>query len=241
MASIARWGGLQFADNEVNLVNISRTSKYSERNRRLQNIVTMQCFGEILGDLSTQLSRITEIENGLKQDGKDFRYEVNSTLAHSMLNGSDCISGTRIVARSFPRGDAAELSNRRSFSFTVQGIYDAVDDDLVSWQETVETIGDGGPRFYVLESAIGIPVAIYTANNTIVTYRQTGMAVGYSAHPIPPGPVNPAGELRPQRRITRMSGKQMGNGIKFFPVKWSYLMFRDPATFGSQDFLPVSK
>src|SRR5687768_10807000 len=128
MASVAKYGGYPFADNEVNLVRLHQESKYSQRNKRIQTIRSVQCFGEILGELSTQLTRIAEIENALKQDNQEFRYEVNGSIAHSLLL-SGCISGTRVVQRSFPKGDAAELTNRRSFSFTIQGVYDAVDDD----------------------------------------------------------------------------------------------------------------
>lgn len=247
MASICKWGGYEFASNEVNLVTVNRHAKYSERNRRLQNIISMQCYGEIQGELSTQLSRMADIENALKNDGRDFRYEVNGSLAHSMLNSGDCISGTRIVQRSFPKGDAAELANRRSFSFTVQGIYDAKEgDDLVSWQETVEVIGNGGPDFFVLRGA-GSPVAIFTAPVTEQRIRQTGSAVGYAAYPTPPGYVGGTGpngtvtEYGPAQRIIRSNPKQLGNGYRFWPIRWYYQGVHDPSTFGNVSFLPNNR
>lgn len=247
MASIAQWGGYAFSDNEVNLVTVSRTSQYSQRNKRMQQLVTMQCFGEIQGELATQLSRIAEIENALNQDGKDFRYLVNGSQAHAMLNNSECISGTRIVARSFPKGEGAELVNRRSFSFTVQAIYAAAgNEDLISWQEQVEVIGNGGPDFFVLQGT-GSPVAIITATNTPVKIRQSGMAVGYAGYPIPPGYVGgeaPSGtvtEYGPGRRIIYLSAKQMGNGFRFWPIRWYYQGVHDPSIFGNKSFLPVNK
>ena len=244
MASVAQYGGITFQDNEVNLVTVSSVAKYSDRNRRLQHLVTMQCFGEIqLDTVANIISRANSYDAGLKVNGLDFRYTVGGTLAHAMLNGSDCISGTRVVQRSFPKGDGTELANRRSFSFTVQALYDAIDDDLVSWQETVETIGDGGPRFFILEDAVGgPPVRIITAIRTIVTYRQSGMAVGYSAYPTPPSAgAGGSGILTPASRITKMSARQMGNGLRFYPIKWSYLMYNDPSTYGVPDIQPVSK
>jgi len=242
MASVATWGSTSFADNEVNLVNVNTTSRFSQRNRRLQNIVSMQCFGEIqAANVALIVAQANAYDAALSVNNQDFRYTVAGSIAHAMLNDSSCLSGTRIVQKSFPKGDGTELANRRSFSFTVQAVYDAVDDDLVSWQESVETVGDGGPRFFILESALTVPVGIVTANNTVVAYNQRGMAVGYSAYPTPPGPVNPAGEMRAARRITRMSAQQLGNGLRFFPIKWSYVMYRDFASFGPAEFLPFSQ
>lgn len=244
MASIARWGGYSFEDNEVNLVTFSQLAKYSERNRKIQVIRSMQCFGEIQGALATQLTRMADIENALKNDGRSFYYEVGGSIAHSLLNSSDCISGTRIVQRSFPKGDPAELANRRSFSFTIQAIYDAASgDDLVSWQETVETIGNGGPDWYILRGT-GSPVAIFTSPVTEVRIRQTGAAVGYSAYPIPPGYVGGTGpngtvtEYGPAQRIIRSTPKQLGNGFRFWPIRWYYQGAHDPSTFGIATFTP---
>lgn len=247
MASVATYGGYAFSDNEVNLVTVSEVKKYSERNRKLQKIVSMQCFGEIQGELATQLTRMADIENALKNDGRDFRYTVNGSLAHSMINSGDCISGTRIVQKSFPRGGQAEFANRRSFSFTVQAVYDAASgDDLVSWQETVEVIGNGGPDFYILRSEY-VPVAITTSPFTEVRIRQSGMAVGYNSYPIPPGYVGgtgPAGtvtEYGPARRITKSTPKQLGNGFRFWPIRWYYQGVHDPATYGPVEFNPTNR
>lgn len=245
MASVATYGGYSFEDNEVNLVTVNEIKKYSERNRKLQRIISMQCFGEIQGTASAQISRMADIENALKNDGRDFRYYVGGLLAHSMTNSGDCASGVRVVQKSFPRGDGAEFANRRSFSFTVQAIYDALSgDDLVSWQETVEVIGNGGPDFYILRSEY-VPVAITTSPFTEVRIRQSGMAVGYNSYPVPPGYVGgtgPAGtvtEYGPARRITRTTPQQMGNGLRFWPIRWYYQGVHDPATFGDISFNPT--
>lgn len=245
MTSIAKWGGYAFDNNEVNLVTFTEVKRYSERNRKLQAIRSIQCFGEIQGSLATQLSRIADIENALKNDGRDFRYEVDGSQAHALLNSNDCISGTRIVSKNFPRGDGAEFANRRSFSFTVQAIYDAVSgDDLISYQETVETIGNGGPDWFIIRGT-GSPVAIITSPVTEVRIRQSGMAVGYAAYPTLPGYVGGTGpsgtvtEYGPGRRVSYMTPKQLGNGFRFWPVRWYYQGAHDPSTFGSQSFLPT--
>jgi hypothetical protein len=247
MASVTRWGGYSFDDNVVNLVQFSRMTKYSERNKRLQYIVSAQCFGELQGTLTEQLEDMAAMENALRQEGQSFYYSVNDSIVHSILNTADCISGTRIVQRSFPKGDGAEFANRRSFSFTVQAIFDATSgEDLISWQETVELIGNGGPDFYVVRTAFN-PIAIITSPITEIKIRQTGLAVGYTSYPIPPGYVGgaaPSGtvnEYGPAHRIIRQTPKQMGNGFRFYPIRWYFQGIHDPSTFGAVDYLPTNR
>jgi hypothetical protein len=53
--------------------------------------------------------------------------------------------------------------------------------------------------------------------------------------------VNPEGHFGYLQEITRISGRQVGNGIRFYTTKWQYRMGRDVALFGPADFLPTSK
>jgi len=242
MASFCRFGGFSFEENEVNLVNVNKQTTFSQRGRRLQRTETAQCFGEIQGDSAGEIiGRIPVIEQALRNVGVDFTYGVSGGTPHVIRHSGDCVSAVRCVNYSFPKGDGAELVTRRSFSFTVQAVYDACDEDLIYWQETVQTIGTGGPRWYVLETIDDIPRAIFTAQKTAVTYKQTGMAIGYTAYPDEPGPLNPAGEMEAARSIIRSNAQQLGNGLRFYPIRWSYTMYRDPSTFGQLDIFPTSK
>jgi hypothetical protein len=247
MGSICRWGAYSFDENVVNLVNFSRIARYSERNKRMQYVVSAQCFGEFQGTLAEQLADMAALENALNQDGQSFYYSVNDSIVHSILNTADCVSGTRIVQKGFPKGDGTEFANRRSFSFTVQAVFDASSgDDLISWQESVEMIGNGGPDFFILRTSSN-PVAIITSPATEVRVRQTGLAVGYSTYPIPPGYVGgtaPGGtvtEYGPSRRIIRSTPKQLGNGFRFYPIRWYFQGVHDPLTFGVVNFLPTNR
>lgn len=241
MASVAAWAGYTFQDNEVNLVTLSKQKQYSPRRKRIQEIVTARCQGQILADtMATFTSRITEIENALKNDYGNFTYTIGGTQGHALLNDSSCVSGTKIIQRDFPHGDGSEFATRRTFSFTVQGTYDSAEDDLVSWQESIEVIGTGGPKFVILET-VDRPYAMYVSNASVQYFQQSGMAVGYASHPSFPGPNGAGLEFLDRRRETRMSGRQLGNGIRFYPIRWNYMMCRDPTNFGEITSLPISK
>lgn len=229
-------------DNEVNLVTVAVQTRFSPRNQKLSQTKTISLFGEIqASSVSAIITRINELETAYSQDNLDFRYTVNGSLAHSLLNDSTNVSGTSVASRSFPRGDGAELATKRSFSIVIQATYDVPSGtDLVSWTESIETIGTGGPKFQLIETVYA-PVALYTTINSAQFYQQTGMAVGYSSYPAPPGPVNEAGEYLDRRRITRVSGRNMGSQIRYFTTRWSYFMVRDVGTFGQFDPFPTSR
>lgn len=242
MASVATYGGYPHPDNEVNLVSLDVQTIYSPRNKRLAQRKTVSLYGEIQDtSLSAILTRIQAIENAYSQDNLDFRYTVNGSLSHSLLNNGQCLSGVKVLRRpSFPQGDATELVNKRTFAIVLQATYDAAETDLVSWTESIETIGTGGPKFQIVETEF-LPVAVYSTINSAQYYHQIGTAIGYSGYPNPPGPVNPDGEFLDRRRITRVSGRNMGNQIRHFTTRWSYFMVRDVGTFGQVDFFPTSQ
>lgn len=242
MASVAQIGGFTHADNEINLVSVSYRTRYSPRNKKLTKTVTMSLFGQLLGATTTAINdRANTVYNAYQQDYKDFRYTVGGILCHQLLNSADCVSGVKVLAHSFPRGDGSELCTERSFSATLQATYDTAETDLVAWTESIETIGTGGAKFFVVDTAFG-PIAIYTSIASAQYYVQTGQAVGYKNYPEPPGPCNPAGEFQDRRRITRIGGRNMGNDqLRFFTRKWSYFMGRDISQFGSADFVPISQ
>ena len=249
MAAVATLGGHTLEDDEVTLVSVSKRPHYSPRNRRLSRTITMHVVGEILGTTSDAIiTKIAAIENALREDNRDFRLTINGTLAHQLINSGDCISGIRVIAADFPRGEPDELATVRTFSFALEATYDAVNDDLVSWHESIEKVGTGGPRFFIVETADYSPFAAITTLRSVVSFHQTGEAVGYANYPAPPTPVisvpsggTIVGELEPVRKITHISGQQMGNALRFFTTRWSYTMFNDPSSFGAVDFLPTSK
>ena len=242
MASLATYGSFSHEPNEANLVSMSSQVRFGPRNKTLSQTKTVSLFGEIQASSVTAIiSRINEIETAYSTNRLDFRYTVDGSLAHSLLNGGSS-SGVTVTSRSFPRGDGAELATKRSFAITLQATYDVAgaDSELVSWTESIETIGTGGPKFEIVDTVNG-PVAVYIAVRSIQSYHQTGMAVGYTTYPDPPGPVNPAGEMLDRRRISRISGRNMGNQIRFFTTKWSYFMIRDVGAFGEVDYFPTSQ
>ena len=241
MASVASYRGYTSADSEINLVSYSMGKSYSPRGKKLTETRRVRLHGELIYSTPELImAAATNVVNAFSQNGGDFRYTVGGTIAHSLLNSSDCQSGVRVVNTSFPNGDPAQLATTRTFTVDLEATYDSCDDELVSWTETVEVVGTGGPYFVCMESVIG-PRLYYMAPSTAQYFTQSGRAVGYRNYPDTPGPVNPAGEFGFRRRITETGGRQTGNGLRFFTKGWTYHMVRDPAAFGFGDFHPTSR
>lgn len=241
MASVCTIGAFQFADNECNLASFSKQLRFSQRNKRLQTVIQINLTGELIySTTATIVTHINSLENALTSDYRDFRYTVGGVLSHQLLNSSDCCSGVKVIQYSLPKGTPEQLATTRSFSITLQGTYDAAETDLVSWRESIRIVGTGGPSYVVVNTFYG-PYAFLQSLTTAVQYYQTGSAVGYTGYPVPPGPVNPAGEFVDRRQITYTSGRNVGNAIRFYTTSWQYVMGRDTSTFGSFDPRPTSQ
>jgi len=228
MASVAVYRGHTHTDGEVNLVNVSIRTQYSARNRRLTETRTMQLQGELIYDgPSAIVAKANAVMAAYSQDGGDFTYTVGGVLAHSLLNSANCISGVRVVHRSFPSGGPEQLATTRSFSVTLQATYDVSTDDIVSWRESVELTGNGAPLIVIANTIFG-PVVDVLSASTAHFYRQSGTAVGFSGYPAPPGPLDPDWELGHRRSITRTSGVQQGTGIRYYTTSWAYYLVTGP-------------
>jgi len=237
MASVAVYGGYAHADNEVNLVMVDYRTRYSPRNRSLTQTRTMQISGELIyTDTSTIVQHANEVFNAYT-DGKDFTYTVGGVLAHELRNTGECLSGVRVVNKSFPSGGPEQLATTRTFSVTLQGVYSASEDDLVSWDESVEVRGTGGPIWVASNTIYGAYIEPISSAS-LLTYSQTGSAVGFSSYPQPSPPIFSPFEYTHRRSIRRSSGTQQGTGIKFFRTTWHYEF---PALPGSYNELPTSK
>lgn len=222
MASVATYGGYTHADNEVNLVRADYRTQLSPRGRKLNTVVTFHLFGELIGTGSSLITAATNLMLAYQNDYRDFRYTVDGTQAHALLNGSpDNISGVRVVHRSFAKGDAAELATKRSFSIDLRATYDTSEDDLVYWQESVRYIGNTGPSYEVIQTFTG-PYSQLTAMSTPQRIIQKGKAVGYFGYVLPPGSYLPASEHQDQREVELTGGTQLGQAARFYTTEWVY-------------------
>jgi hypothetical protein len=230
MASVAVYRGHVHADDEVNLVSVENQKQFSPRNRALTETRRIHLSGELnYSTPQTIVDAAAAVINAYSQDYGDFTYTVGGVLAHHLRNTGDCLSGVKVVSTTFPHGNPAELATTRTFGVTLEATYSVVEDDLVSWRESIETTGNGGPMRVVTQTLFG-PVLDTLGLSTAIFYRQYGSAVGFSDYPAPPGAFLGGYEFGYRRQILRTSGVQQGTGIKFFTTHWTYHMATEPGT-----------
>jgi hypothetical protein len=250
MASRLIFGGFQHDENEANLVNVAKWNTYSPRNKKLQTTVEWDIAGEIQDTTTAAIiSRIQALEAAYTNDGSGATYSIDGAVAHQLSANS--VSGVNVVRAAFPKGDAAELVNTRTFAIKLRAVYDAQTqpggDDLVFFQESVSIEGNSGPLLVAVNvlagaQTTGEPEVYQLAGRTAQFVTQSGTAVGYSTYPTPPPPILPGREQGHLRIMRRIGGRQVGNGIRFFTSKWSYRMIADIFSAGDgTNYSPTSK
>ncbi len=238
MASVAVYGGLVHADNEMNLVTMDYRTQYSPRNRKLIETRTLSARGEFIYDGAALIvPKINAAIAAYSLDYKDFTYTVGGVLAHQLKNDANCISGVKVISKNFPSGSPEQLATTRTFGVTLQAKYDVCEDNIVQWTESLSVTGTGGPVKSVVNTIYG-PLQFYYAPSSAVYVRQSGTSLGFNTFPDPPPPIgNTDAEFLDRHHITQTSGTQQGTGIRYYRTSWSYQF---AFTF-IHDALPISK
>lgn len=230
MSSIATYRGYTHTANEINLVSVEYRTQYSPRRRKLTETRTMRIMGELIySDTASIVNKVNEVVSAYSQDGGDFTYTVGGVLAHSLTNTANCISGVKVISKQFPSGGPEQLATTRTFAATLQATYDVSEDNIVSWRESVQVTGTGGPLYAITDTLLG-PIVDVLAPATAYYYRQSGTAVGFKDYPVPPGPLAAQWEFGHRRTITNTTGVQQGTGIRYYTTSWAYYMTTPPGT-----------
>ncbi len=230
MASVCTYRGYTHADNEINLVAVDYRTSYPPRNRKLVELRRMRITGELIySDTSSIVQKANAIVAAYGTDYGDFTYTVGGVLAHSLTNSANCLSGVKVISKNFPSGGPEQLATTRTFGATLQATYDVSEDNIVSWRESVQVTGTGGPLYVITDTLVG-PVVDVLAPATAYYYRQSGTAVGFTSYPNPPGPLAAQWEFGHRRTITNTSGVQQGTGIRYYTTSWVYYMATPPGS-----------
>lgn len=220
-----KYGAYQFEAGECDLLRTNVINKLSPRGNRLMREVTHFIRATIIADTQADLSaRIAEIQNAFSFDYQDAGLWLDSTTPsqHLLTNDAFCVSGVRVLQRSFPEGGGDEYVTARTFSATIQAVYDDADSQYVEWHEDLQFTGTCGPTFEWIDGWFG-PVLSQTAESSVQTIIQRGHGVAYGAILVPPGPLFPSYEHLEKRTITYGSPRFLGNQFRFYPTSWTYV------------------
>ncbi len=225
---------LKYGDYEHELeeaaVAIDRRSNLSDTGAPFSIITRWDIEGTLISDTQANLSTaIDDLIAAYASHGQDAQllFDDDSPTSHVLLSANTW-GGVRVVRPpSFPQGRDGEYTVYRNFAVTLEA-EERIDgnEEIVSWKETVEIRGTGGPRRAVIEVIAGYPQEQITTTNSMVTATQRGQAVGLTSWPTPPGPLWPDAEQVAERVVTRDHPQAIGSGAnrvyREFPRTWSY-------------------
>lgn len=238
--TIAIYGGHTHLPGEVNLARMDYRQVPSPRGKRLAEVVTAYLGGELQGEGAVLHQACQTLIDAYSEDYRNFRLTTDAGVTinrHELINDrADNLSGVRVIHRSWAKGDAAELATKRTYSITLQAMYDRAESDLVHWQERLIYLGNTGPAFSYVPTFFG-PRFYQTAAKTPQIILQSGIAVGWSGYVLPPGSLFGTNEHPNQREVELISGRNLGQAVRYFTTKWTYRH-----TFSEyQELFPVSK
>lgn len=222
-----KYGNYTFDDNIVDLSQITAQRMYSPRNRLAFTRYTMACQGHfcVSGGQSAIKAKLQAFERALRDDWKDVGlYHDDGTKSAHWLSNARSINGVRVVNVAYPSVEA-EYATGRSFSLTFQADYLNVEDQIWSFNESLQFIGGCGPAWTLDISYSGPPQPRILAKWTVQKIIQRGSVVGLEAPPLIPAPLLPANyEHNDQRSIERQSAQKIGRHSNLlFPVEYRYV------------------
>src|SRR5690606_9658498 len=110
----------------------------------------------------------------------------------------------------------------RTFSVTLEAEYADVDDQVVSWSESLRFVGNCGPVWQPVTTWSGI-MPYTSAPRSVQRIVQSGSATGFQGYILPPGSLFPDIEHQHLRDIELGSGKMQGRLACYYPSRWSYI------------------
>lgn len=154
----------------------------------------------------------------------------DGTPSSCRLLNAGSVTGVRIMSVSTPEGTGPQFASFRTIQFTAEAQYEIVPgfNYLVSYQETVSYIGNGGPAHVVVPTLDGLLVRQVTTPVTPFRASQTGTAVGLLATPNFGGPSGavpprwPMALLNENSTVARTSPQRRGLRSINYGVQWSY-------------------
>lgn len=216
-------GSYWFDQNEAD-ISISKRTNYT--NLVPQNVVhTWNVKGKKHAASQSALTTALIALEAAVRDGQDIGLYLDdqATLTAHYLVNSRALGGNRIVEPvHYPLGDGgkdAQYSTYRDWAFTLEATYAISDRAMISFEETIEFEGDGGPRTVWLETAIGLPQEQTVSQFTSYKAIQSGSAKQLGSYPTYPGPIWPDAEKRPMRKLVP---KANSGASQEFEVRWTY-------------------
>lgn len=232
------YGNYEHLTGEVYPAKIEVIPKFSPDGVRWATQYTFRLAGNFVDvepelDASGVNTKIGTILNAYKDDYKDCGFKLaDGSLTNHYMKSNDQynLSGNRIVYRSWDHSLPTEFANTRSFSVGITSLWRNSYDNILSWNESTEKTGTGGPIREVRTTWNGTPYMYTIANQSKVTHVQQGEIISLDDWATPPAPYWPNEELVHLRVIQQNSPKFWGDPSytkpTHFVLRYKYIFQR---------------
>jgi len=218
------YGNYIHANNEC-AVMISRQGVFNAHGLQTEIVEQWNIQGMLMAGSVAELSvAIRAMEAAYASSGRNVGLYVNANTptAHGITSAA-ARGGVRVVVPpSFPVGYGAEYTTFRTYSIVLEATFggSGVAGGLLSWSESIEIQGTGGPRWGYLQPMQGPPQQqIFSETSTIWMFQQ-GSAIGLGVYPTPSPPLlGPDQEHEESHRVHRELPADNSHHRR---VSWSY-------------------
>ena len=233
------------AIDRVNLVSMEFIPNISRRGKTQTVLKRMTIEGTICAtnDSSPTLTeRIEAIRDAYDQDYGDFGLYINGVLtSHALFTTHpDNLTGVRVVARSWPKGEPSEYATTRYFRVTLAAMFLPPNvDQTIAFRETVRFVGSSGPIRRFSRRKVGPwPIEQLYSNSTQMIYQQ-GEIWGLQGYPLGvlPAPLLASGpgviQHVDQNDIQEIGGVWVGRTFLEYGLRYTYPMESNTQTAGA--------
>lgn len=221
---IFAYGNYVHAADEVNLA-VAKRAVLSARGYRKCTKVQFTLNGVLQGtspsDLTTAMANLEAAY--YKHDQNAALYLSDGvTLSQHYINVGNTLGGVRSSGVTWGNADGTEYVTRRSYSVTLEADLNDGESNILEFREAITIVGNGGPRFVLLETLEGPPQYQVAAQRTIVRATQSGSAIGLLKPVDFPQPIWPNAVKQDQMQQSRTGPAVWRNGLWEYPCSWSY-------------------
>lgn len=202
-----RYGNYTHERDEV-WVSLTKTVIENSAKIGIGNTFRWEISGRLKGtDQDDLTAKIIALELAYGVNGQDlilFQNDGTTISAHSMFN-ADTSDGVKVKSISYPVGNNAEYSTYRNYVIVVEGdIYFDPNVNLsLTFSETIQQIGTGGPIFRMIPTLSKPPVRQVVADFSSIRVTQNGQATSNLDFVPEPPPISPESEHQERRVVSK--------------------------------------
>jgi hypothetical protein len=220
------WGNYDFPVNAAEVTSRSRTV-FSYTGRPIRYILTYDVLATLFADGQKALSTEEDkLRTALYTPYKNLilKTDAGSASSANLINNKS-ITGVRLVSGpDFGEAKGGEFVNRRTASFSMEAEYilKGTENAVISWQESVTIVGNGGPDRFWRFPLNANPIRQQKTPYSLITATQQGQATGHTRRPTRPLPMWPDFLVNPSD--TTGGGTPEPKGLAFlnWPIQWAY-------------------